>query len=169
MANKLKPLLPNEEGNISTLPGDNNKFLAHALAINSLPPIDNTNPAHVERRVTEYFTLCAQNDVRPTVTGFRSALGVSRTSLWEWKTGHSRAGTHQEIILRGYDMLEELWEQYMLNGKINPVAGIFLGKNNFGYQDKQEYVLTPKTTMEQVDPIALEAKYAELPELPEED
>ena len=33
----------------------------------------------------------------------------------------------------------------MLNGKINPVSGIFLGKNNYGYQDKTEYVLTPNS------------------------
>jgi hypothetical protein len=39
--------------------------------------------------------------------------------------------------------MEILWENYMQNGKINPVSGIFLGKNNFGYQDKTEYVLTP--------------------------
>lgn len=40
-------------------------------------------------------------------------------------------------------MLENLWENYMQSGKVNPVAGIFLGKNNYGYQDKTEYVLTP--------------------------
>ena len=40
--------------------------------------------------------------------------------------------------------MENLWENYMQNGKINPVSGIFLGKNNFGYQDKTEHVLTPK-------------------------
>jgi hypothetical protein len=34
----------------------------------------------------------------------------------------------------------------MQNGKINPVSGIFLGKNNFGYQDKQEMVLTPNNS-----------------------
>ena len=28
---------------------------------------------------------------------------------------------------------------------MNPVTSIFLGKNNFGYSDKQEYVLTPNT------------------------
>jgi hypothetical protein len=42
-------------------------------------------------------------------------------------------------------MMENLWENYMQNGKINPVSGIFLGKNNFGYQDKTEYVVTPNT------------------------
>ena len=36
-----------------------------------------------------------------------------------------------------------MWETYMNSGKINPVSGIFLGKNNYGYQDKTEYVLTP--------------------------
>ena len=36
----------------------------------------------------------------------------------------------------------------MQNGKINPVSGIFLGKNNFGYQDKQEMVITPNTNNE---------------------
>ena len=42
-------------------------------------------------------------------------------------------------------MMENLWETYMNSGKVNPVAGIFLGKNNYGYQDKTEYVLTPNT------------------------
>ena len=41
--------------------------------------------------------------------------------------------------------MENMWETYMNSGKVNPVAGIFLGKNNYGYQDKTEYVLTPNT------------------------
>ena len=41
--------------------------------------------------------------------------------------------------------MENLWEAYMNSGKNNPVTGIFLGMNNFGYQDKTEYVLTPNT------------------------
>ena len=44
--------------------------------------------------------------------------------------------------------MEILWENYMQNGKINPVSGIFLGKNNFGYQDKTEYVVTPHVNNE---------------------
>ena len=35
----------------------------------------------------------------------------------------------------------------MLNGKINPVSGIFLGKNNFEYADKQEVVVTPNNPL----------------------
>ena len=51
-------------------------------------------------------------------------------------------------IKKAYVSMENLWEIYMLNGKINPVSGIFLGKNNFGYQDKTEYVLTPNGQQE---------------------
>ena len=31
----------------------------------------------------------------------------------------------------------------MQTGKINPVSGIFLGKNNYGYRDQVEHVVTP--------------------------
>ena len=48
-----------------------------------------------------------------------------------------------DCIKKAYILLENLWETYMSSGKVNPVAGIFLGKNNYGYQDKTEYVLTP--------------------------
>jgi len=103
--------------------------------------------------------------MKPTVMGFCNALRVHRQTIWAWKTGQFRADTHQAIILEAYDALEALWEDYMMNGKINPVSGIFLAKNNFGYSDKQEYVLTPNTGKEEpIDLEALEAKYAELPE-----
>ena len=50
----------------------------------------------------------------------------------------------------------------MQNGKINPVSGIFLMKNNFGYADKQEVVLTPNNPLGDTTPVAeLEEKYLE--------
>ena len=53
-------------------------------------------------------------------------------------------------------------EDYAQNGKINPVAAIFLMKNHFGYADKQEVVLTPNQQLgEQVPAEDLEKKYLE--------
>jgi len=47
----------------------------------------------------------------------------------------------------------------MQNGKVNPVSGIFLMKNNFGYQDKTEIAIEPKTTNEEsLDSIRESAK-----------
>lgn len=146
--------------------GDNTKYLAHAMTVQAMPPIDIADVEQVRQRIHDYFVLCGQNDMKPTVTGFCNALKVARSTLWEWKQGNFRKNTHQAVILEAYAMLEALWEDYMQNGKINPVSGIFLGKNNFGYTDKQEYVVTPNTTaVQSVEPTIIAEKYAELPEV----
>lgn len=146
--------------------GDNAKFLQHALTIRNMPPIDIANPHEVERRIDWYFNLCVQDDIKPTVKGFCNSLRIVKSTLWNWKMGNYRAGTHEEMIVRAYDVLEELWEHYMQNGKINPMTGVFLGVNNFGYKDVKQVNLTPvvDNQPEAVDIAAIEAKYAELPE-----
>ena len=149
-------------------PGDNSRYLAHAMTVRSFPKIDISDPVQVENRINEYLVLCMENDMKPTVKGFCNALGgISRNTLWTWRTGQYRKGTHEEIIVRAYDVLEEMWENYMSNGKINPVAGIFLGVNNFGYRDVKQVNVTPvvDTAEQVVDVEAIEAKYAELPDV----
>lgn len=145
-------------------PGTNSAYVRHALASLNMPPIDISDPQQVEERIGWYFNHCIDEDMKPTVKGFCNALGIARQSLHQWKTGKFRADTHQAIICRAYDLLEELWELNMVNGKINPVSGIFLGKNNFGYRDQQEYVVTPNQMGETVSPDIIDAKYDELPE-----
>ena len=150
--------------NLDVEPGDNSKYLRHALATKNMPPIDISDINKVQERLQWYFNHCAEDDMKPTVMGFCNSLGISRVTLMNWKNGTYRSDSHQKIILDAYALLEELWENYMQNGKINPVSGIFLGKNNFGYQDKQEHVITPNTKeVEAADPLVIEAKYAELP------
>lgn len=152
-------------GNDLVTPGDNARYLAHAMVVMEQPPIDRSNPVEVEERIKWYFGHCVNSDMKPTVSGMCNAIGIHRDTLHTWKTGEARKGTHQEVVLRAYRVLEELWEDYMLNGKVNPVAGIFLGKNLFQYRDQQEYVVTPNTAMpEAVDVATIEAKYAELPD-----
>lgn len=148
--------------------GDNNKYTTFALAIMKLPKIDFRDPVQLRDRVIEYFSLCAEHDMKPGVAAVGLAIGLDRRRLWEIRSGSHRNGTIpqecKDIINEVYDSLEVLWEGYMTNGKINPVAGIFLGKNNFQYADKQEYVVTPNT-MSQDTPIdVIEAKYEALPE-----
>lgn len=146
-------------------PGDNSKYIRHALATLDLPPIDIADPKQVSDRIDWYFDHCANNEMKPTVTGFCNALGVHKDTIRSWHTGEYRANTHQAIIVKAYKVLEELWEDYMLNGKINPVSGIFLGKNQWsGYTDKQEFVLTPnQNQVTPEDVAAIESKYDELP------
>ena len=169
MAKTQEPRLPktkNQNTSDLTEPGDNNKFLSHALAVRNMPEIDTSDPVQVKQRIDDYFTLCVMHDIKPSVKGFLNSLRVAKSTLWEWKNGGFRAGTHQQIILEAYDVLEALWEDYMMNGKINPVSGIFLGKNNFGYADKQEVVLTPNQQQISAEDVKMiSAKYEELPDV----
>ena len=147
-----------------TDPGDNSKYLRHAMATLNLPPIDISDEKQVEERIDWYFHHCITNDMKPTVKGLCNAIGISRNTIRTWYNEEYRGSTHAKVVRKAYDLLEELWEDYMLNGKINPVSGIFLGRNNWGYQDKVDVVITPNTTIEEVDVKTIEAKYAELPD-----
>lgn len=133
-------------------PNDNTKYLMVSLELANLPEIDMKDPEQVRERINKYFTIHAENDMKPTVAGLGLALnGMDRRRLWEIKTDTQSTTVWvnelptlvKDSIKKAYKIMENQWENYMQNGKINPVSGIFLGKNNFGYQDKTEYVVTP--------------------------
>lgn len=146
--NWLKP-----ENMLSLEEGDNTRFMTVQMALLNMPEIDMENVEEVQARLNEYFALYAQYDMKPTVAGMAIALnGMSRQQLWAIVHNAPTGGAGYkaalppsiaDLIKKAYFLLENLWETYMNSGKVNPVAGIFLGKNNYGYQDKTEYVLTP--------------------------
>lgn len=148
---KQKRPKKSEQMSVHAEPGDNTKYLTVSLELAKLPKVDFTKPEQVEERLLQFFELHAQNDMKPTVMGMGLALGVDRRRLWEMKSGVAKGGLTPydlptetlDLIRRAYDILENLMENYAQNGKINPVSAIFLMKNNFGYQDKTEYVVTP--------------------------
>ena len=133
--------------------GDNAKIMSINIALFDMQDIDMTNAQAVTSRLGEYFALYEQADLKPTVAGMAIALnGMSRQTLTAiahdrvtGSTGYKSALPPEvtAVIKKAYKMMENMWETYMNSGKINPVSGIFLGKNNYGYQDKTEYVLTP--------------------------
>ena len=147
--------------------GDNNKYTTFALAIMQMPKIDIRNPEQLQNRVVEYFRLCADHDMKPGIAAVGLAIGLDRRRMWEIRSGTKNVAIPQEckdIIINVYDSLEALWESYMINGKVNPAAGIFLGKNHFGYTDTQEYIVTPNAMNHETPVEVIEAKYDELPE-----
>lgn len=133
--------------------GDNAKFLGVNLALLNMPAIDMKDPVQVQQRLSEYIQLYLEADMKPTVAGMAISLnGMSRNQLWAivhdaptGSTGYKAAlpSNVTDCIKKTYFLLENLWETYMNTGKINPVAGIFLGKNNYNYRDQTEHVVTP--------------------------
>ena len=150
-------------------PGDNTMYLQQSLELMNLPTIDIHDPVAVQERLNEFFQIMAKYDTKPTVAGMAMALGMDRRTLWAIRNDQPTGGSGYKSALppevadsikKSYLLMENLWENYMQNGKINPVSGIFLGKNNFGYQDKTEYVLTPNTQQDNdYDPDSIRQRY----------
>lgn len=142
--------------------GDNSKIMNHNMELFLLPDVDLKNPEEVQNRVVDYFKICAKNDMKPSVAGLSLAFNVSRTTLWNWVNQKNNAVADINPLKRAYNLLAAEMEDMMQNGKINPVAGIFLMKNNHGYADKTEVVVEPKNPLGEItERAALEQRYIE--------
>lgn len=130
-------------------PGDNSRYLRYAMASLDLPPIDISDPKQVDARIREYFQFCVDNDRKPNIKGLGNWLGVDSTTVNSWRRGEYRAETHSPLIKKAVDILEEMWWDYGQNGKTNPAAWIFIGKNAFGMKDVQDVVVTPNNPLGQ--------------------
>lgn len=143
--------------------GDNTRFLRLAMASWDLPPIDISDAQQVENRIYEYFTFCAENDRKPSMVGMANWIGVSKDTVREWKLGNVRNETHAAPVQKALNILEELWVDYMQNGKINPASGIFLAKNMFQYKDVIDIKpVAPDPLGEQVSAKELADKYKDI-------
>lgn len=153
---------------IQVEPGDNTKYLNHSLTMMKWDKPDMTSVEAVNKRVYDYFKLCAVNDMKPTFAGMALAFGVERQSLWRW-CNNAPDGAHlsdsvRNALRKGYQILNAQMEDYMSNGKVNPVAGIFLMKNNMNYRDETELVVKPDNPYgEQKSAEQIEAEYEVLP------
>ena len=156
---KQKRTRPDKQ--VQTDPGDNARYLRNSLKLWNLPKIDMSNAEQVSERIYEYFKICEEDDMKPSVSGLALALDCERTYLWrirEEKTAKSPEVSN--TLKRAMKLLDAQMVDYMQNGKINPVSGIFLMKNNFGYADKQEVVVTPNNPLDgDKDVAALEEQY----------
>ena len=143
--------------------GDNRKYLEHSMTMFDWPVINARRPEQVKERIGMYFALCAKDDMKPSVAGMALAFGIDRRTLWKWANGIESdyiPAESRDFIKKAYQFLNAQMENYMQNGDINPIAGIFLMKN-MGYADKQEVVVTPNQLGEQLSANDLQKKYLE--------
>ena len=123
-------------------PGENANNVKHTMRVASLPLIDQTDKTEVATRIEEYFDLCIEDDMRPTVAGLALALGTNRTSLFDWKAGKTQRIPEEVIGLidRAIAILNAEQEEAVANSG-NIVGSIFLMKNSFEeYTDKREII-----------------------------
>ena len=148
---KNKSIRTDREGLVK--PDESNSiFIRYSLALSNLPKIDVNNPEQVKNRVNEYFMISDSYGIKASVASLALAFRVDRTTLFLWLTRKTETIKNQEAfntIKNAYDIICNQYEYMMNSGKINPVAGIFLMKNNFGYRDQTEYTITANQEKEE--------------------
>lgn len=148
-----------EDHAIQFTEGENSKYLAHAIEIFNLPKVDLNDAEQVKSRIVEYLNICLRNDMRPNIEGVSNALACSRQYLWEISNGKTnKCREVVDTIKKVQYMLTQQMADFMQNGKINPVAAIFLMKNNMGYKDEQEIIVSPGLDEKQPKDLITEAQ-----------
>lgn len=141
---------------------DNVNYTLHNLDLLTFAPIDCKIEYSevVEARCYDYIEQCMKNQMKPTLAGLALAIGVTRQTLLDYINGNTPIPKENREILQRYNtLLNSLMEDYMMNGKVNPVTGLFISKNNFGYKDTQEFVVnnnnqeesSPETLIEEAN------------------
>lgn len=151
---------------VHTNPGDNAKYIRHNLMLAKLGDVDMTDKNAVEDRILQYFQICADNDMKPSVEGMAVAFGTDRQSLWRYANGVIQKIPKEvcSTLKKAYGVLNAQMADFMQNGKINPVAGIFLMKNNMAYRDETEVVIKPDQALGEIQEADVIAdKYKLLP------
>ena len=65
---------------------DTRNIIRHNMKLAGLPPIDLTNPKHVEHRVKEYFKICDEDNIKPHIPGLAIACGTTAQYLWRLRS-----------------------------------------------------------------------------------
>ena len=134
-------------------------ILQHNMQLYHLGKINPNDPEQLTNRVADYFTICTANQIVPSVAGFALSLGVDRRTLWSWMAGERQTIKNPQcvdILKSAYNFLNAQYEDLMNTGKINPVAGIFLMKNNMGYKDQTDHILTSRQETQETENNLLE-------------
>jgi len=92
----------------------------------------------LESLIESYFTHCDTEKEPYTITGLALWLDTSRETLLDYQEKDGFSDTIKRAKLK----CENWVEKGMLGNKVNPTAGIFNLKNNYGWRDKVEQEVT---------------------------
>lgn len=123
---------------------DDVNYTLHTMGLMTFEPVDVRvcSAEDVEKRCIEYFEYCIKDGMKPTYAGLALIFNLTREYLQKILSGaYKIPSDNRDVLVKYVSALNCLLEDYMQNGKINPVAGIFIMKNNHGYKDAQEYVV----------------------------
>ena len=142
-------------------PGEVSRIMTQMLDVAHWPEIDTDNAQQVTERIQQYHCFCAEHDLKPSVVGMALAIGTDRITMWKWEHGieSSKPQDVRNAIRKGREINEMMMIHLLQNGRVSPAAAIFLLKNDHGYKDQQDVVITPTSPYDSVSQEELAQRY----------
>lgn len=97
-----------------------------------------TTYEEMDIRIQEYFQVCINDGMIPTVEGLWLCLGMQKDTFLEIARG--KMGNRSAELLKNARLcVQQCTTQLALGGKIDKILYIFLSKNHFDLHDKTEH------------------------------
>lgn len=150
----------------ATRPVEKSNDVAYAKELFMLPTIDMEDPEAVRDRYFELLELSEKYGRAITIEALSMGFETTREEIVEFSKGERcRLGARLSansvpIFQKCLNSVAGIWATHMSSGDFKqPVAGIFIGKNNFGYGDVTETVIRHESGQQGPSRAELEAKY----------
>jgi hypothetical protein len=150
----------------ATRPVEKSNDVSYAKELFMLPTIDMGDPEAVRDRYFELLELSEKYGRAITIEALSMGFDTTREEIIEVSKGEKcRLGARLSseslpIFQKCLNSVAGIWATHMSSGDFKqPVAGIFIGKNNFGYGDVTETVIRHESGQQGPSRAELEAKY----------
>lgn len=131
----------------------NVRHIEHAESLAMMPRLEVWDPESIGQRTIEYLNKCKEDGVRVNLSAYALSLGTTPDGLNDLVADKRLSDETRAAVLKGISMVEAIMIEMMMEQRINPVTGIFLLKNHFGYKDQSEisfkgHIETDKKTLQ---------------------
>ena len=96
-----------------------------------------------QSELKEYFTLCYDNNMIPSIASLCCYLGINRDTLYNLASSHTE---YSDSLQNAITICHSYLETGTLSGSIAPLLMIFLGKNYYNMKDDSIVNLTTAIT-----------------------
>ena len=112
-------------------------------------PCQFDNIEHVENELVEYFELCDRTNTVPTITAIASWLHCDRDVIYYHANNPNSqfSGIFKNVI----NVCHTSLENGAVDGKVNSVVYIFMGKNYFNLRDDKNITVSPSSDKQLVN------------------
>lgn len=143
----------------------NRVLIAHTRKVRAIPKPSPQFPNTIREACEQYFDLCEEDGVKPSVAGLSVALGTNRITLLSWVRGE--ISIESSDVIREYFALIEIFDETSIkDNRTNAVAGIFGMKNNYDYKDQVE---VKRVDEKEISNEEIERRYRQIHEIVSDD